>query len=68
MKTKNELKSMDNIALKNEAQLLQKEYFNLKLAMITGQVKDISQFKKLRAHVARALTFAQQKQSKAQVK
>jgi large subunit ribosomal protein L29 len=59
MITKEDLKKMDAAALKAEVQSLRKELFNLKLGQITGQVKDTSQFKKLRRQVARALTFAQ---------
>jgi ribosomal protein L29 len=55
-----DLKKMDASALKAEAQSLRKELFNLKLGQLTGQVKDTSQFKKLRCQVARVLTLAQQ--------
>jgi ribosomal protein L29 len=58
MIVKEELKKMDADALKNEALSLQKELFTLKLGKITGQVKDTSQFKKLRHQVARVLTLA----------
>ena len=56
-----ELKQLDCPSLKTEAKSLKKEYFNLRLGLITGQVKDTSQFKKLRRQVARALTLEQQK-------
>jgi len=50
----------------NAEQLVEKvvEYrtnlFKLRLASTTGHVKDYSQFKKLRANLARALTYLQQ--------
>jgi ribosomal protein L29 len=59
MIAKEDLKKMDAEALKAEAQSLRKELFNLKLGQLTGQVKDFSQFKKLRRQVARVLTLAQ---------
>lgn len=63
--TKDELKKLDRVALENEAKLLKKEYFNLKLGMITGQVKDTAQFEKIRRQVARMLTLARAKQQPA---
>jgi ribosomal protein L29 len=54
------LKKLDAAALKNEVAQLKKELFNLKLNMITGQVKDMSQFKKLRVKIAQALTYLKQ--------
>lgn len=42
--------------LKNEVLSCKQEYFNQRIASSTMQVKDNSQFKKLRARVARALT------------
>jgi ribosomal protein L29 len=65
MITKDELKKLDRVALENEAKSLKKEYFNLKLGMITGQVKDTAQFEKIRKQVARMLTFARAKQQPA---
>ncbi len=62
MMTRDELKKLDAAALGNEAKSLKKEFFNLRLGLITGQVKDTSQFSKLRRQVARALTLARQKQ------
>jgi ribosomal protein L29 len=59
---KNELKKLDAAALRNEVMLLKKELFNLKLNLISGQVKDMSQFKKLRTKIAQTLTFANMKQ------
>jgi ribosomal protein L29 len=62
MMDKKELKNLDAPALKQEVALLKKELFNLKLNKITGQLKDLSQFKKLRVQIARALTYLNQKQ------
>ena len=61
MMTKNELRNLDIAALENEAKSLKKEIFNLQLGLMTGQVKDTSQFRKLRVAIAQALTFARQK-------
>lgn len=60
--TKDELKKLDIAALENEAQSLKKEFFNLKFGMVTGQVKDTSQFKKIRRQIAQVQTLSQQKQ------
>ena len=57
------LKKLDVAALKNEVTQLKKELFNLKLNMITGQVKDMSQFKKLRVKIAQALTYLKQQEN-----
>jgi len=62
MMDKKELKNMDIETLTHEVASLRKELFNLKLNKITGQVKDLSQFRKLRVQIARALTFLSQKQ------
>jgi ribosomal protein L29 len=62
MMDKKELKNLDAQALKQEVTSLKKELFNLKLTKITGQLKDLSQFKKLRVQIARALTYLNQKQ------
>jgi large subunit ribosomal protein L29 len=62
MMSKDDLKKMDIGALQNEAVALKKEFFNLKLSRITGQLKDTSQFPKLRQRIAFILTLARQKQ------
>ncbi|MFA5306290.1 MAG: 50S ribosomal protein L29 [Candidatus Babeliales bacterium] len=62
MIAKEDLKKMDASALKIEAESLRKELFNLKLGLLTGQVKDTSQFKKIRCQIARILTLAQKEQ------
>ncbi len=62
MMDKKELKNLDTQALKQEVASLKKELFNLKLSKITGQLKDFSQFRKLRVQIARALTYLNQNQ------
>lgn len=62
MMDKKELKNLDKQALKQEIVSLKKELFNLKLTKITGQLKDLSQFRKLRVQIARALTYLNQNQ------
>ena len=65
---KAEMKKLDAAALKKEADLLKKELFNLKLSLITGQVKDVSQFRKLRVKIAHALTYSNQKKDNKETK
>lgn len=60
MKIKNELKKLDEKSLREECFRLKKELFNLKLNLNGGEVKDCSQFKKIRKSIARALTFLKQ--------
>ncbi len=62
MTEKKEFKNLDVTALNQEVISLRKELFNLKLNQLTGQVKDISQFSKLKKQIARAQTFLKQKQ------
>ncbi len=57
---KKDLKKLDAAALKQEVESLKKELFNLNLSKITGQVKDVSQYGKLKVQIARALTFLKQ--------
>jgi len=59
---KAEMKNLDAATLKNEIEHSKKELFNLKLGVISGQVKDYSQFRKLRTKIARALTYLNQKE------
>ncbi len=47
---------MEVAALETEIDSLRKELFNLKVTAASGQVKDYSQFKKLRRDIARGLT------------
>lgn len=59
---KQDLKQLDRESLHNETVQMKKELFNLKLGRMSGQVKDLSQIRKLRASIARAKTFATQQQ------
>lgn len=65
---KKDLKNLEAAALRQEVESLKKELFNLNLSKITGQVKDVSQFGKLKVQIARALTFLKQKESQMPVK
>ena len=55
------MKNLDSKSLFKEAESLKKELFNLKLEVLSGQVKDFSQFRKLRVKIAQTLTYAEQK-------
>jgi ribosomal protein L29 len=57
---KNELKKLDQNALKQELANTKKELFNLSLSFGSGEMKDYSQFKKLKVNMARCLTFLKQ--------
>jgi len=61
--TKEELKQLSYKDLAIEAESLRKQLFSLRMQLSTGQVKDYSQFKKLRGSIARTLTFMGQKGS-----
>lgn len=50
------MQEKDIRSLHEQIEADRKELFNLKLNLATGQVKDVSQFKKLRQKIARALT------------
>ena len=50
-------KDMDKNSLLKEVTRIKKELFDLRLNLAAGQVKDYSQFKKLKKNAARALTF-----------
>ena len=52
---------MEIAALEVEIDSLRKELFNLKVTAASGQVKDYSQFKKLRRDIARGLTVLKDK-------
>ena len=56
------MKNLDSETLLKEADSLKKELFNLKLGILSGQVKDFSQFKKLRKKIAQTLTYAKEKE------
>lgn len=55
-----EMKKMDAVSLHSEVNSLKKELFNLRLTAMAGQVKDISQFRKLRSKIAQCLTLINQ--------
>jgi len=59
-----DFKKLDESTLRKEVTHLKKELFNLRLNVAAGEVKDFSQFKKLRKNVARALTFLKKKETK----
>lgn len=56
-----ELKKLDIVGLEKEIATSKKELFNLRLSSMTGQVKDVSQFKKLKSRVAQCLTLINQR-------
>lgn len=58
---KEDLKKMDDSSLNKEIFKLKKELFDLRFKVVGGEVKDFSQFKKLRTDVARCLTFKNKK-------
>jgi len=49
-------KKKEMTTLTEEIAASKKELFNLKLSAVAGQVKDTSQFEKLRRNIARAFT------------
>jgi len=55
-----EMKKMDATSLQTEVNSLKKELFNLRLTAMAGQVKDNSQFRKLRCKIAQCLTLINQ--------
>lgn len=58
---KEALKQLDITQLEQEIERLRRELFTLKLASVTAPPKDVSQRRKLRKDLARALTFSRQK-------
>jgi len=52
-----DLKKLDIASLDKEIFSLKKEVFNLRLSLMAGQIKDISQFRKLRVKIAQCLTL-----------
>lgn len=60
---KNDLKKMDEKTLRKDIVSTRKELFDLKLSTASSHVKDNSQFKKLRARIARALTYIREKEA-----
>ncbi len=53
---KNKTETMDRDVVAKELTSLRRELFNLKLSKTSGQIKDFSQFKKLRRKIAQYLT------------
>lgn len=62
------MKKIDSGSLLKEAVSLKKELFNLRLGVSSGQIKDFSQFKKIRRKIAQALTFSNQNEQKTESK
>ncbi len=60
---KNEIKNSTIEELHSKVQELRHKLLNLKLSVSTGHVKDNSQFKKTKKHIARVLTLIKQKES-----
>ena len=58
-----DLKSMDAADLKTEIVQLKKELFNLRMGMMTAQVKDTSHVGKVKVRIAQAMTFLNQKKN-----
>jgi ribosomal protein L29 len=58
----NKFKNLEHTSLKNEVESMKKEYLNLKMSVFSGQMKDFSQFKKLRRNIARAFTHLREKE------
>ena len=59
----NKIKKNDAKSLNKEVSRLKKELFNLKLQAASSQLKDYSQFKKLRKEVAKVKTFLNMKKN-----
>ena len=59
---KKDMKKMDEKALREKVLSLKRELFELKLSAASTHIKDNSQFKKLRADIARALTYLKEKE------
>ncbi|KKP22995.1 MAG: 50S ribosomal protein L29 [candidate division TM6 bacterium GW2011_GWF2_28_16] len=60
---KEDLKKLSETEINKELKQLKKEIFDLRLSLDGGEVKDYSQFGKIRKNIARCLTFLRQKQS-----
>ena len=61
---KKKLKALGVSELKETLAMYQKSLFSLRLNAATAHIKDYSQFKKLRANIARVSFFLQEKLSK----
>lgn len=57
---KQKLQHMNMADLKEHLENTRRELFNVRLNAVSAHVKDYSQFKKLRASIARTLTLIQQ--------
>ena len=60
---KDELKKLGDSELKKELSQLRRELFDLKMTADTGDVKDFSQFRKIRKNIARCQTYLRQRNS-----
>ena len=60
---KNDFQNLDAKAIREKVNTLRKEFFDLKLSVASTPIKDNSQFKKLRASIARGLTTLRTKLS-----
>lgn len=54
---KDDLKKLSNSEIQKELKQLKKELFDLKMNIDSGEVKDFSQFGKIRKNIARCLTY-----------
>ena len=61
MVTIKEIRNLDVSELELRVRSLKQDLFNLKLSKLTGQLKDTSQFNKLRIAVAQTLTVLKSK-------
>ncbi len=61
MKSLQELRALDVSSLNQEVETMKKSIFDAKMALLTGQVKDTSHFRKTRKAIAQALTILNQK-------
>lgn len=66
-KVKSTLKELNAPQLREEVERLRRDYFSLKLAVVSTPNKDIRQFRKARKDIARALTYLTQKQQATKV-
>lgn len=58
-----DLKKLSDTEIQKEVKQLKKELFDLKMNLDTGEIKNFSQFGKIRKDVARCLTFLKQKKA-----
>ncbi len=62
-KAKEELAQMNVAQLQEKLNGMRRNLFSLRLGALTAHIKDNSQFKKLRADIARVMTYINQKQN-----